>query len=110
MSESVIGDAASVLRLERLQVDGGPLMETARMEEMIDRERLVFDFRREHPDWHSTTVLELSLRASGAGCEVELFHEGFQRLALSACLTIWEDYRRRWQAALEVLAELVAEA
>lgn len=60
----------------------------------------VLEFRKEDPAWEAPTRLELRLRPVGDGCELDLLQRGFQHLALSACLTLWEEYRRRWRRAL----------
>ena len=39
------------------------------------------------------------------GCDLDVLQTGFHLLAMSSCLTIWEEYRRRWRDALERLAE-----
>ena len=38
------------------------------------------------------------------GCELDILQEGFEHLSLSTCLTVWEEYRRRWREAAARLA------
>ncbi|MES1243123.1 MAG: hypothetical protein ABUT39_16040, partial [Acidobacteriota bacterium] len=54
----------------------------------------------------AATRLTLRVHAAGSGSEVDILQDGFQRLPLSNCLTIWEAYRRRWRDALARLAEV----
>lgn len=56
--------------------------------------------------WTAATRLTLRVHPAGSGCEVDVLQDGFQRLPLSNCLTIWEAYRRRWRDALARLAEV----
>ena len=61
--------------------------------------------RRGH-DWESATRLTLHLHGDGP-CELSVVQQGFERLSLSRCLTVWEFYRRRWRLALERLVAAV---
>lgn len=65
--------------------------------------------RRLSPRWPEATrlVFEISRQPEG-GAEISILHAGFEQLPLSECLTHWEDQRRRWQRALERLADLAA--
>jgi uncharacterized protein YndB with AHSA1/START domain len=64
----------------------------------------------EEPGWPAPTRVVLELHPTAGGCELDVLHRGFERLPLSTCLTVWEAYRRRWRAALEALAALLAAA
>lgn len=65
-------------------------------------------FERMEAGWASATRLVFEVDDRGDGCEVSVLQDGFQNLSLSVCMTVWEDYRRRWQAALERLAEVAS--
>jgi hypothetical protein len=58
--------------------------------------------------WTAATRLTLRVHPAAAGSEVDVLQDGFQRLPLSICLTVWEAYRRRWRDALARLAEVAA--
>ena len=91
------------LRLETLGEDTGPVLEIGSTIALDHERRWCLEFRRDDPQWEGATILDLIVRDAESGCELEVFHEGFQRLAPSSCLTIWEDYRRRWRTALDRL-------
>lgn len=92
------------LRLER-DAPSGAVIETARTER-VERERAwVLAFRRQDPRWESATRLEITTIEAAGGCGLDVLQAGFHLLAMSSCLTIWEEYRRRWRDALERLAE-----
>ncbi|MEE2775825.1 MAG: SRPBCC domain-containing protein [Acidobacteriota bacterium] len=95
------------LELEILRADSRPIMEYAKTTSRDEGRRWCLDFRRDDPQWEGTTRLELTLADAGGGCELEVFQEGFQRQAMSSCLTIWEEYRRRWWSALSVLESAI---
>ncbi|MDX1384048.1 MAG: SRPBCC domain-containing protein [Thermoanaerobaculia bacterium] len=101
-AEVDLGEAGG-FRLESLREDAGPVVETAKTLALEPESRWELEFRRDDPLWEGTTLLEWGLHDARDGCELEVFQEGFQRLALSSCLTIWEDYRRRWRACLDRL-------
>ena len=61
----------------------------------------------EEAGWPAPTRVTLQLHPAAGGCELDVLHQGFERLPLSACLTVWEAYRRRWREALERLAAAV---
>ncbi|HVR28019.1 MAG TPA: SRPBCC domain-containing protein [Thermoanaerobaculia bacterium] len=122
--ESWLADRAEIdpgprggLRLQREAVGGDPdpargaaavggSVETGRTERYDPGRSWVLAFRKEDPHWETSTRLELTLFDADGGCEIDVFQTGFQHLALSACLTIWEEYRRRWRDALARLGEL----
>ena len=83
--------------------------ERGRTIELVPPKLWVLAFERLDSGWTSATRLTLSvhpLGTGGVGSEVDVLQDGFQRLPLSACLTIWETYRRRWRDALSKLAEI----
>ena len=109
---------------ERVEVDAGPrggivlersapdaaagrVIETGRTERYEPGRSWVLVFRKEDPKWEAPTRLELALVEADSGCEIDVFQGGFQHLSLSACLTIWEEYRRRWRDALARLSGLL---
>jgi Activator of Hsp90 ATPase homolog 1-like protein len=61
-------------------------------------------FERLDAGWPAPTQVTFELRAIVGGAELSVLHEGFQRLSLTTCLTIWESYRRYWREGLERLA------
>jgi hypothetical protein len=56
-------------------------------------------FERLDAGWQAATRLSLTLSPEADGCELDFFHEGFEHLTLSTCLTEWERYRKRWREA-----------
>jgi len=56
------------------------------------------------PGWSAATRVEWRLSRQQQGCELSVLQNGFEHLPLSHSLTVWEQYRRRWRAALERLA------
>lgn len=70
--------------------------------------RWVLAWQRLEAGWPVTTRVSLELHPAPSGCELDVLHQGFERLPLSSCLTIWEAYRRRWRLACERLAAAVA--
>ena len=96
------------LLLERLRADAAPMVERGRTRLLDPGRSWHLDLGRDDPLWEGTTDLELNLRDTPGGCRLEVFQEGYQRLALSSCLTIWEEDRRRWWASLGRLAEILS--
>ena len=96
------------LRLER----AGPsvaerVIETGRTEHFEPNRAWALAFRKEDRLWEgAATRLELSILDAEGACELDVLQTGFHLLSLSACLTIWEEYRRRWRDALARLGEL----
>ena len=91
-------------------VGGSVTLETAREESSSRLERgdtLEMDaprswtlaFRQLDAGWQAATRLTLTVHPTSGGCELDVFHEGFEHLSLSICLTVWEEYRKRWRAA-----------
>jgi len=70
----------------------------------------VLAFRRVDSDWRAATRLTFEVHPTDEGCELDVFHEGFEHLSLSTCLTVWESYRKRWREAATRLADLTARA
>jgi uncharacterized protein YndB with AHSA1/START domain len=89
-----------------LTLTGEGFRERGRTIEMEPPKVWVLAFERLDSGWTSATRLALRVHPLAAGSEVDVLQDGFQRLPLSACLTIWETYRRRWRDALGKLAEI----
>ena len=89
-----------------LALTGEGYRERGRTIEIVPPKLWVLAFERLDSGWNATTRLTLRVHALPAGSEVDVLQDGFQRLPLSACLTIWETYRRRWRDALAKLAEV----
>jgi len=97
--------AAGSLLLESPREEATPLLERGDTLEIEAPHRWSLAFRQLDQGWQSATRLTLALHGDRAGCEFDIFHEGFEHLSLSTCLTVWEEYRRRWR---EACARLVA--
>lgn len=83
--------------------------ERGRTIEIVPPKLWVLAFERLDSGWSSATRLTLRVHPAGTGgggSEVDVLQDGFQRLPLSICLTVWETYRRRWREALGRLAEV----
>ena len=80
--------------------------ERGRTIELVPPKLWVLAFERLDSGWTSATRLTLRVHAVPSGSEVDVLQDGFQRLPLSSCLTIWETYRHRWRDALSKLAEV----
>jgi uncharacterized protein YndB with AHSA1/START domain len=89
--------------------EGQALAERGRTLELSPPERWVLAFQRTGAGWPAATRLTLEVLPAPGGCELSILQHGFQHLPLSACMTIWEFYRRRWRRALERLARACAE-
>ncbi|MEA2563301.1 MAG: hypothetical protein QOH06_4805 [Acidobacteriota bacterium] len=89
-----------------LTLTGEGYRERGRTVEIVPPKLWVLSFERLDSGWTSATRLTLRVHPLGSGSEVDVLQDGFQRLPLSACLTIWETYRRRWRDALSKLAEV----
>lgn len=59
--------------------------------------------------WNSATRLTFTVSPTHPS-ELSVVQDGFQRLSLSECLTVWEHYRRRWRTAFGRLADAVEQA
>ncbi len=97
------------LRVESLAEEGAALREEATTLEISRPQRWVLAFQRQEAGWQVATRLTIELRPDPEGCELSILQEGFEHLPLSECLTIWEAYRRRWRAALELLAKALSQ-
>ena len=84
----------------------GPFRERGRTIEIVPPNLWVLAFERLDSGWSSATRLTLRVHATPSGSEVDVLQDGFQRLPLSTCLTVWETYRHRWRDALARLAEV----
>ena len=80
--------------------------ERGRTIELVPPKLWILAFERLDSGWTSATRLTLRVHAVPSGSEVDVLQDGFQRLPLSSCLTIWETYRHRWRDALSKLAEV----
>lgn len=80
--------------------------ERGRTIELVPPKLWILAFERLDSGWTSATRLTLRVHAVPSGSEVDVLQDGFQRLPLSTCLTIWETYRHRWRDALSKLAEV----
>ena len=89
-----------------LLLTGEDFRERGRTLEIVPPKLWVLAFERLDSGWTSATRLTLRVHPLASGSEVDVLQDGFQRLPLSACLTIWETYRRRWRDALSKLAEV----
>ena len=89
-----------------LLLTGEGFRERGRTLEIVPPKLWVLAFERLDSGWSSATRLTLRVHALPSGSEVDVLQDGFQRLPLSTCLTIWETYRRRWREALSRLAEV----
>jgi uncharacterized protein YndB with AHSA1/START domain len=67
----------------------------------------VLSFERLDCGWPAATRLTLRLHATPEGSQLDVLQDGFQRLPLSTCLTVWETYRLRWKEALSRLATVL---
>ena len=81
-----------------------PCRERGRTVELAPPELWVLSFERLDAGWSSATRLTLRLHAMPGGSQIDVLQDGFQRLPLSICLTVWETYRLRWKEALARLA------
>jgi uncharacterized protein YndB with AHSA1/START domain len=90
----------------RVDPPAGPWRERGRTIEIVPPEVWVLAFERLDAGWSAATRLTFRLHATSGGCEIDVLQEGFQRLPLSAGLTVWESYRNRWRTALARLAEM----
>ena len=89
-----------------LTLSGEGFRERGRTIEIVPPKLWVLAFERLGSGWTSATRLTMRVHALPAGSEVDVLQDGFQRLPLSVCLTVWETYRHRWRDALSRLAEV----
>jgi uncharacterized protein YndB with AHSA1/START domain len=83
--------------------EGAPLVERFRTVAANRHDLLVCSFERLEDGWESATKLSFELTGEST-CGLSVLQQGFERLTLSRCLTVWEFYRRRWRAVLALLA------
>lgn len=89
----------------RLLVEEEPAWrERGRTVELAPPGLWVLSYERLDCGWPAATRLTLRLHAAPAGSQIDVLQDGFQRLPLSTCLTVWETYRLRWKEALTRLA------
>jgi len=93
---------------EELRLAGSGWRERGRTLETVPPKLWVLAFERLDAGWPAATRLTIRLHPAPRGSEVDVLQDGFQRLPLSVCLTVWETYRRRWRDALARLAEAAA--
>lgn len=96
------------LQVESTAEDGSLLREQGSTLEFEPPRRWVLAFQKLDAGWPAATRLILELAPRPGGCEISALQQGFEQLPLSSCLTIWEEYRRRWHLALSRLAEVSA--
>lgn len=97
----------AIWELEALTPDGSPLAERLELLGFEAPRRLQAAFERRDAAWGMATLVELTVVARQAGCELSVLQSQFERLPFSIGLTAWEFYRRRWQAALQRLQKAV---
>ncbi len=103
-------EAGASLLLERAGVEAAPVRELGDTLELSAPRRWSLAFRRLDSGWQAATRLTLALTDTADGCELDIFHEGFEHLSLSSCLTVWEEYRRRWREAASRLADEIVDS
>jgi uncharacterized protein YndB with AHSA1/START domain len=91
---------------EEVRLSGPDGEERARILETVPPKLRILAFEKLGAGWPAATRLILRVHPAGPGCEVDVLQDGFQRLPLSVCLTVWEAYRRRWRDALARLADV----
>jgi uncharacterized protein YndB with AHSA1/START domain len=104
-AEVVEGAGGSLALIGGLTGDGGE-RERGRTVEVVPPRLWVMSFERLDAGWPAATRLTLRLHSLPGGSQIDVLQDGFQRLHLSAGLTIWEAYRLRWKNALQSLALL----
>lgn len=111
-----IEEGSEGLRFVSTAEDGAPLVERGRTLVRDERRLWVLAFDRPDAGWAMSTELRFELTdgrpaaddpQGGEACGLDVLHRGFERLALSSCLSVWEMYRRRWRGALERLATAI---
>ncbi len=78
--------------------------ERGRTLEWAPPSRWVLAWERLEAGWPAATRVVLVIHPAAGGSELDVLHQGFERLPLSVCLTVWESYRHRWRQAFERLA------
>lgn len=91
-----------------LRLRGGdpPFQERGRTVELAPPRLWVLSFERLDVNWPAATRLTLRFHETAGGSQIDVLQDGFQRLPLSLCLTVWEAYRLRWKEALARLADV----
>ncbi len=98
-----LGDRVALV-LERAREEAAPLREEGETLDLEAPRRWSLAFRQRGRAWRDATRLTFRLTETAEGSELDIFHEGFEHLSLSSCLTVWEEYRRRWREAAGRLA------
>ena len=98
-------EGETALVLERAREEAAPLRESGETLEIAAPRRWSLAFRQLDSGWKSSTRLTLELHDDPEGCELDILQEGFEHLSLSTCLTVWEEYRRRWRQATARLVD-----
>jgi len=106
-AEVVEGPGGSLLLTGDPGGEGGE-RERGRTVEVVPPRLWVMSFERLDAGWPAATRLTLRIHHAPGGSQIDVLQDGFQRLPLSAGLTIWEAYRLRWKNALQRLALLTA--
>lgn len=101
----VHADSDIGLLLERARDEAPPLREVGETLELEPPRRWSLAFRQLDSGWKNPTRLTLELHEDPLGCELDILQEGFEHLSLSTCLTVWEEYRRRWREATAALEQ-----
>jgi len=90
----------------RLRAGDPPFQERGRTVELAPPRLWILSFERLDANWPAATRLTLRVHEAPGGSQIDVLQDGFQRLPLSLCLTVWETYRLRWKEALARLAEV----
>lgn len=101
-------EADSPWRWVGLDETGAPLVESVEPESVEEGRRWALVFKRREAGWESATRLVFELEGDRP-CTLTVLQQGFERLSLSRCLSVWELYRRRWRSALDRLERALAE-
>ncbi len=101
-------DGAPGCRLCSADVEGSEVMEDLRTIARDEGRLWVARFERHGDGWESATWVTLRI-VGDEPCGLVVLQQGFERLDLSRCLTIWEFYRRRWRNAFDRLTAVLAE-
>lgn len=104
LGDEVVIVCEGELELRGRAAAGGQLSERLRTVSLEPRRRWVTAFERLEQGWECATRLSFELSGEEP-CRLAVVQQGFERLSLSRCLTVWEFYRRRWRGALTRLAE-----
>jgi hypothetical protein len=106
IATTVVGDVGEGgrLLLSGFDEQDRNLQENVEFVELLAPRRCILQLTQANEKWNAVTKVSFEIIPGEGGCEVSVFHEGFEYLSLSECLTYWEFYRRRWRGALDRLA------